>query len=153
MNCKRNKPKHHCGTRTPASCVFYNLELPDISKLKILDDCITIEETTDDIYQMLEYVFDHLNTEELGKKCLTYKTTKNRYRPNENVILIKDVLLKLEEEICKFKDRDCSEIDKCIIDKLDFKCLVDPCGENISSLSQLLQILINEICALKNPVN
>ena len=154
-NCRRNKPKHNCGVRTPSTCVFYDLELPEISKLKVLEDCITIEETTDDIYNILDFIIDGIDTNELGKKCLEYKKTKNKYRPDKEIILVKDVLLKLEEAICELKDENsdnCDVLDSCFVDKLDFKCLIDPCNENINSLSQLLQIMINEICNLKQQV-
>ena len=154
-NCRKNKPKHNCGIRTPATCVFYNLELPEISKLKVLEDCITIEETTEDIYNILDFIIDDIDTSELGKKCLDYKKSKNKYRPDKEIILVKDVLLKLEDVICELKDKDsnnCDTIDKCFVDKLDFKCLIDPCNDNINSLSQLLQILINEICDLKQQI-
>ena len=34
--------------------------------------------------------------------------------------------------------------------ELDFKCLVNSCGTPITSLKDLLQTLIDEICNLKN---
>ena len=146
MECKKNKLKYNCGVKTSARCVFYDLELPDISKLKILDDCMTIEETTDDLYSLVDLVYESLNTEELGEKCLTYKKVKNKYKPGENITLIKDVLLKFEEEICKLKTSNEDEDDTL---SLDFKCLVSPCGEQITNLKDLLQTLIDEICILK----
>lgn len=148
MKCK-TKLKHTCGTKTPSTCVFYDLELPAISKLKILEDCITIEETTEDLYNLVDFVLENIDTKDLGSKCLTYKKTKSTYNSLKEVIYVKDVLLKFEEEICKLKEIKNLNIDDIIKD-LDFKCLQDPCNENITTLSQLLQILINEICLLKN---
>lgn len=145
-NCGKNKLKHKCGIKTPATCVFYDLELPELSKLKIVEDCISVEDTTFDTYSLFESVFQSIDTKGLGEKCLTYATTKSSYEPTKDVVLVNTVLLKFEDEICKLKD---IKEEKNIIGNLDFKCLVDPCGEQIGSLTDLLQVLIKEICTLK----
>lgn len=148
MKCNNNKLKHNCGIKTPSRCVFYDLDLPEFSKLNILNDCITIEETTEDLYNLTDLVLSSIDTKDLGKQCLTYKVSQNKYKPSENIIFIKDVLLKFEEEICSLKNNNKTEVD--IIKNLDFKCLQGPCDNNIDSLETLLQVLINEICNLKS---
>lgn len=148
MKCNNNKLKHNCGIKTPSRCVFYDLDLPEFSKLNILNDCITIEETTEDLYNLTDLVLSSIDTKDLGKQCLTYEVSQNKYKPSENIIFIKDVLLKFEEEICSLKNNNKTEVD--IIKNLDFKCLQGPCDNNIDSLETLLQVLINEICNLKS---
>ena len=148
MKCNNNKLKHNCGIKTPSRCVFYDLDLPEFSKLNILNDCITIEETTEDLYNLTDLILSSIDTKDLGKQCLTYKVSQNKYKPSENIIFIKDVLLKFEEEICSLKNNNKTEVD--IIKNLDFKCLQGPCDNNIDSLETLLQVLINEICNLKS---
>ena len=148
MKCNNNKLKHNCGIKTPSRCVFYDLDLPEFSKLNILNDCITIEETTEDLYNLTDLILSSIDTKELGKQCLKYKVSKNKYKPSEDIIFIKDILLKFEEEICSLKNNNKTEVD--IIKNLDFKCLQGPCDNNIDSLETLLQVLINEICNLKS---
>ena len=148
MKCNSNKLKHNCGIKTPSRCVFYDLDLPEFSKLSILNDCITIEETTEDLYNLTDLILSSIDTKDLGKQCLNYKVSQNKYKPSENIIFIKDILLKFEEEICSLKNNNKTEVD--IIKNLDFKCLQDPCNNDINSLETLLQVIINEICNLKS---
>lgn len=150
-NCGKNKLKHKCGIKTPATCVFYELELPEISKLKILEDCISIEDTTDDTYSLIKSVFQSIDTKDLGEKCLTYETTKSSYEPTKDVVLVNTVLLKFEDEICKIKEILSDSADDSL--ELDFKCLVSPCETTITSLKDLLQVLIDAVCELKEQVN
>ena len=100
------------------------------------------------MYNLTDLVLSSIDTKDLGKQCLTYKVSQNKYKPSENIIFIKDVLLKFEEEICSLKNNNKTEVD--IIKNLDFKCLQGPCDNNIDSLETLLQVLINEICNLKS---
>lgn len=151
MKCK-TKLKHNCGIKTNARCVFYDLSLPETSKLKMVEDCLTVEETTEDLYNLVDYILESIDTSGLGEKCLTYKKSKSKYNPLVDVVYIKDVLLKLEDEICKLKEIKDVTLDD-VLANLNFKCLTDPCDENITTLTQLLQILIDEICKLKTPVN
>ena len=150
MKCSNNKLKNTCGIKTPSRCVFYDLDLPEFSKLSILNECITIEETTNDLYNITDLVLSSIDTKDLGKQCLTYKVSQNKYKPSENIIFIKDILLKFEEEICELKNETDSNSNDSL--ELDFKCLTNPCNNEINSLKDLLQILINEVCNLKNQI-
>ena len=91
MKCSNNKLKNTCGIKTPSRCVFYDLDLPEFSKLNILNDCITIEETTEDLYNLTDLILSSIDTKELGKQCLKYKVSKNKYKPFEDIIFIKDI--------------------------------------------------------------
>ena len=146
MKCSNNKLKNTCGIKTPSRCVFYDLDLPEFSKLSILNECITIEETTNDLYNITDLVLSSIDTKELGKQCLKYKVSQNKYKPFEDIVFIKDILLKFEEEICSLKEKNTSNDNSL---ELDFKCLTDSCNNQITSLKDLLQVLINEVCNLK----
>ena len=150
MKCSNNKLKNTCGIKTPSRCVFYDLDLPEFSKLSILNECITIEETTNDLYNITDLVLSSIDTKELCKQCLKYKVSQNKYKPFEDIVFIKDILLKFEEEICELKNETDSNSNDSL--ELDFKCLTNPCNNEINSLKDLLQILINEVCNLKNQI-
>lgn len=137
--CTDNQKKFNCGKKTEASCVFYKGYIPEYSEL---DSCVTIEETTEELYRNQENILKSIDTSELGDDCLDYAKTEVE---GKSVILVKDVLRVLEEKVCDLMDT--KEVDDSL--QLDFKCLVSPCGSEIESLKDLLQVLINEICALK----
>ena len=81
----------------------------------------------------------------LGKECIDYSEFQET-----NILKVNEALLTIEKEICNLKkniDDDNSSLE------LDFKCLVDPCNNNnITSLNQLLQIMIDKICNLEQRI-
>lgn len=140
MGCCDDNKKFNCGKKQPASCVFYKGYLPKYSELD--KGCATVEETTEELYRHQEQILESIDTSGLGKDCLDYPTVEV---DDKEVILVKDVLEVLEEKVCQLLD--IPEDDDTL--QLDFKCLTTPCGDEINSLKDLLQTLINEICALK----
>jgi hypothetical protein len=134
-----NKIKHTCGDSLKAECVDY--EGTTNSQSELVDEgCLSIEETTQDIYNQLEEI-DVTDIDD----CLEYTETDGK-------ILIKDVVKKHGGEICLLKEQLETLNDAAICDtnieacNLDFKCLVDSCGDDITTLGQLLQAMIDRIC-------
>lgn len=142
--CDNTNKKFNCGKKHQASCTFYKEELPKYSELE--KGCVTLEETTTELYKHQDRILKSIDTSDLGKECLEYPTVEI---DDEDVILIKDVLLVMEEKICLILDAN-EEPDTSL--ELDFKCLADPCEGQITSLNGLLQVLINEVCTLKQQV-
>lgn len=137
-NC--NKVEQTCGTTNYAACIEYEGTTNDNSILK--NDCkLSVEESTQDIYNQLEQI----NLSELGERCLEYVLEDNK-------IVVKNVLLKYEEEICDLKEKVeilettafCDiNIENC---GLDLNCLELPCENNIITVKDLFQALINKSC-------
>lgn len=134
-----NKVENTCVSGE-AACINYEGTINTQSSLDS-EDCWTIEETTQDIYEQLE----EIDLSALGEECLTYVLDAN------SKTIVKNVLLKFEEEICILK----TEInnlknkplnDMPLGDEIDTLCLVDDCGEPISTWSQLIQIIITKQC-------
>lgn len=139
-SCRDNKLKYNCGTRHNARCVSYDGNLPEFSEL---EDCVTIEETTEELYDNLQEIKDSIDLSELGKKCINYSDYKK-----DKDLKVKEAFLAIENQICLLKENN--ENDCCIdIEKLDLKCLVDPCDNPINNQTQLIQIMINQMCELK----
>lgn len=140
MKNKCNKIEDTCGTKTFATCIDYESETNEVSPLK--DDCaISVEEALNDIYTQLE----EINLSELGEKCLEYVETE------EGRIIVKNALLKFEEEICNLKDKVeelestalCkSSIENC---SLDFGTLVDSCGNTPTTFKDTIQLILDTI--------
>ena len=138
-NC--NKIENTCtGNRNFATCIEYEGTTNEQSPLK--DDCsINVEEAIQDIYNQLEETDLTL----LGD-CLEYVETE------EGKIIVKNVLLKHEQEICDLKDRLDELENRTICDLpisecgLDLDCLSLPCDTSIVTIKDLFQALINKVC-------
>ena len=138
MNC-HNKIKHTCSSTNYATCIHYESSVNTDSQYDE-NDCLSIEETTQDIYNQLE----NLDLSALGELCLEYTQASGKN-------IVKNVLLKFEEKICEYEQR-ITELENrplCEMplgDCVDTKCLVDACNENISTVGQLLQALVDLNC-------
>ncbi len=136
-NC--NKISHTCGERTYLICSEYEGTVNTDSSL-IEESCLNGQEVVQDIYNQLE----NLDLSALGELCLTYVQEDNKN-------IVKNVLLKFEEKICEYEQR-ITELENrplCEMplgDCVDTKCLVDACNENISTVGQLLQALVDLNC-------
>jgi len=143
-NCNQ-KIKHTCGNIVFADCTSYEGTVNTDSQYDE-NDCLSIEETTEDIYEQLEDIRTEINLDELGEKCLTYVPTV------EGKTIVKNVLLKHEEEICLLKERIAELEARQLCDfpitdcNLDFMCLADACGGSVTTVGELLQALITKSC-------
>lgn len=138
-NCG-NKIKNMCGEKTYATCTYYELEVPTFSTL-LDQDCITIEETTSDLYLAVGGIKSEIDLSSLGDNCLTYVQEGGKDT-------IKNVLLKYEQEICSLKNKvtyleNEAICNKIITDCVDLTGIVDACNTQISTLGELLQYLVD----------
>ena len=135
-----NKVKQTCGSEQYATCVSYEGTVNNQSSL-INDSCISIEETTQDIYDQL----GKMTTDGLGYACLAYTLDNQK-------ITIKNVLKKYEEEICSLKTQIQNIHNETFWNipiagsGLDLKCLVTPCNTTITTVKELFQALIIKDC-------
>ena len=149
--CRNNKIKCNCGTRQNARCVYYDGYLPKYSKLD--EDCVNIEETTEELYENQEKILDSIDLVKLGKECIDY----SEFQENDS-LKVKDVLLTFEKEICELKGEDtnyCNSNDNGLINlsKLDYKCLdiENTCNSNIT-VTKLIQLMVDKICNLEDRI-
>lgn len=96
MNCN-DKISNLCGTKTYAPCVFYASKLPTFSG--ITHDCVTLEDTTEDLYNILKDVREQLDLTSLGNSCLNYPLD------SQGRITTTNVLSTLEEKYCTLQER------------------------------------------------
>lgn len=140
-NCG-NKIKHTCGEKNYATCIHYEGNVPVFSGLASLVEaggCITIEETTEDQYDILEDIKSEIDLSSLGEACIEYDVDPKT---------VKSVLLQYEQEICNLKDRvntlETTAICDINITDCGLDLPTDPCNSSntISTLGQLLQYLL-----------
>lgn len=136
-NC--NKIKNTCTDSTFATCIDYENDLGE--NTNITSDCVTIDDTTKDLYELVDALYDQIDLTGLGADCITYIGSKT----------LKEVLEKYEEEICELKTR-VTELETVAICNMSIEScdlslgiLVDSCGEVPTSLSPLLQAMITQI--------
>lgn len=142
MSCN-NKIKQTCGSKVYSACVPYEKEIPEFSELSG-EGCITVEDTTEDIYKHLKDLKEEIGLSSLGQLCLTYV-------PNGQVAKVKDILSKYEEEICNLKEKVKDLEETSICDKVISKCdidltgISDQCDNPIVTLSDLFNYLIIKV--------
>ena len=133
--------KHTCGSTTYATCVSYESELPEFSEL----ECPSIEETTEELYNLVGEIKEQTDLSELGEKCLEYLLDEN------DKIVVKNVLLKFEEEICELEEKvnllETTDIcNKSIVPcSLNFGDLADTCGNQPTTLAETLQLILDTL--------
>ncbi len=137
-NCG-SKIKHTCAEKNYATCIYYELEVPDFSSL-VGEDCITLEETTEDMYTLIGDIKSEIDLSALGQDCITHGV---------NPKTVKNVLLKYEQEICDLKDRVNTLETTAICDMNITECGLtlpdNPCGGTFSTLGELLGYLLDNI--------
>jgi hypothetical protein len=135
-NCG-NKIKHTCSEKNYATCVYYELEVPSFSSL-VNEDCITLEETTEDQYNLIGGIKSEIDLSALGQDCINYGI---------NPKTVKSVLLKHEQEICDLKARvetlETTAICDINITECGLNLPDNPCGGTFSTLGELLEYLLD----------
>ena len=137
-NC--NKIYHTCGEKAFLVCSEYEGSVNTDSSLTE-ESCLNGQEVVQDIYNQLE----NLDLSALGELCLSYTTVSGKN-------IVKNVLLKFEEEICNLKEelelvknrQICDiPITECL-PNLD--CLTDACDNNITTLGEWMLAVQTKIC-------
>ena len=137
-NC--NKISHTCGERTYLICSEYEGTVNTDSSL-IEESCFNGQEVVQDIYNQL----GNLDLSALGELCLSYVQEDNKN-------IVKNVLLKFEEEICNLKEeletvknrQICSiPITECLP---DLGCLALPCETSIVTLGDWMLAVQTKLC-------
>lgn len=142
--------KHTCGDKSEAACTYYRLDVPSDSSL-INETCVTIEETTNDLYNITTSIKNDHDFSDLGDLSIEY----NESIPNKPTS--KEVAIAFEKEIDALKTSQSQQVESiCNLPiqdcDLDLKSLVDSCNIIPSTFKDLLQTLIDEIEILKNKV-
>lgn len=144
MGCKQ-KIKHTCGNKVPSTCVFYDKQVPEFSNLNE-ESCIVIEETTEDLYKLIESIKLSTDLGNFDKGCLDIQKVKDPYDKKDK-FLIKDILTALKNKVCSdsSSSSDLQNIE-FILENLDYKCLVLPCDTKPKNLFQFFQLIIDKLC-------
>ena len=139
MNCN-NKIKQTCGSTNYSTCIHYEGTVNADSAL-VDETCLDLEQTTQDIYNQLS----GLDLSALGELCLTYTKIGGK-----NVV--KNILLKFEQEICTLKEEIQTLKDRQICDipitecLPDLACLTDACNNTVTTLGEWMLAMQTKVC-------
>ncbi len=137
MRCGSKNIKGRCGEIVLSQCVDYELEVPNISSLE--GSCNSIEDTTKDIYEILD---KNLDTSGINTQCLDL--------PQDSPI--KDILGKVITKVCTDQGGRGVDFDICTVSiegcGLDLRGLDDPC--NTDQTPKTLGALLNAIISRLN---
>lgn len=142
MACNDNA-SNVCIDSTLSNCVDHKGALG--ANTTITDDCVTQSDVNTDLYAITDKIIEEQDTSGLGNLCITYPVTDGK-------ITLKSVVETNEQEICNLNTRVTAleGVNFANLDitgfNLNFECLVDPCGDPITTLGQLLQIMITQTC-------
>lgn len=145
------KLKNTCGVVSFATCTYYEDSVPVFSSL-INEDCYTVEEVIVDTYQILTSIKSELDLVDLLNNGIEYVLVDGK-------VLTNNALSKHAEEIIALK-KSVSDILTGYDGNMDItswgldtSCLVDACGDDITTLKQVLDSLITKVCTLTNSEN
>lgn len=119
MNCGRYDITDSCGDRYYATCTFYQTELPEWSSLST-QNCVTLEETTEELYEEITDIKDELDNSELTGGCINFLSEDPKQ---------KDVNIAFQEKICEISEqlnKISSPINGLFCPNLDYGDLIDP---------------------------
>lgn len=135
-----NTVKHTCPETGYATCIAYETILPEFSEL---EGCVSIEDTTTELYTLVGDIKDETDLSALGELCLSYTMVEGK-------LIVKNALLKFEEKICELETQieNLQNLNICNVSisecGLDFNGLVTECGETPQTLIEVLQLLLNQ---------
>lgn len=140
---KCNTIKATCsGELIFSTCVKYETDLPSFSELP--SGCTELDATTTELYKFIGEIKTETDLSELGESCLTYVQEGSK-------TIVKNVLLKFEEEICELTNRINILETESICTKnitacnFDFSGLVDSCGNQPSTLGETIQLILDTL--------
>lgn len=152
-----DKTKNTCGEVVSAACVRYELDIPEISPISG-NSCVTIEETTKDLYELVDKVFTKIDTTAIkSSDCVTYVLNSDGDIDPKEILKVHDTkiveLLKATGlcdscTTCPAGDEvNTNTSPNLDITKLNinFRCLADECDGTITNLKELLQAIINKL--------
>ena len=136
-----NNRKYSCGEKISSICTIYDGELPEWSELND-EICVTIEETTEELYNQVADIKESLGTSNLGGSCLQY--------PNNEDIKQKDANLVFEKTLCDLLEIVKDSSNSVLACELNYEGLVEECEDVPKNFCQFAQFILDELKKLKN---
>ena len=137
-----NKIKQTCGSTTYSSCTNFE-GTPNTQSVLYEETCLDQEVVDQDQYNQLGEIKTQIDLTELGESCLVYVL-------EEGKIVVKNALIKYEQEICTLKQQVLDLQTKGICElsivgcNLNFGNLTNSCENQPNTFGEVLQLLLNQ---------
>lgn len=142
-NC--NKVKYTCGDSVAMSeCVNFE-GTPNTQSPLHSNTCLSQEQVDQDQYNQLEDIWSQTDLSDLGNKCLSYVKVGGK-------TVVKNALLKMEQEICELKTKVVTLENRQLCDMpitsclSTLGCLALPCSSDIKTLGDWMNAVQIKIC-------
>lgn len=142
MGCE-DRVSNLCVETKSSKCIKYTGLLG--TGTKIDSPCVNQHMVNEDLYKITQELTQYQTIEEgpeIGG-CITYPTEGGETTINLALKAHRQKVCELQARIKELEEKEDVDITRL---ELNFRCLVDPCGEPIKKLGQLLQILIDKSC-------
>ena len=148
MSCI-DKIENICVEPSDAKCTVYTGKRG--VNPKTTDPCMNQHDVNKELYNSLDEIHHSLDTgyNPLEENCIEYPIEGGKVNTKDILITHRDEICTLKEKVFDLESANLHNLDITSAN-LDFKCLVDPCGDPITKLGQLLQIMINKVCSTSN---
>lgn len=143
MSCTP-KLSNTCGIMQYATCVYYEITVPAFSSL-IDEECYTVEEALADLYQLMGGIKEEIDLSALTDNGLEYTLEDGKILVKNALSDHAEAIVKLQESVSGILKGYDGNVDITTWG-LDTECLVESCGEPITDLKKLLQVLITKAC-------
>lgn len=141
MGCGKYSIKDSCGDRYYSTCTFYQTDVPEWSTLKD-QNCVTIEETTEELYKEITKIKNNLDTSEIGDDCIVYTGIGT-------TITQKQINKVHEEEICNLKTaiKNATPTNGMFCQDLNYGTLISPndCDGKPTTWCEFAQFILNKL--------
>lgn len=141
MSDCRNKISNTCISKTYATCVEIETELPEFSEIT---GCPDVEQTTSELYELVGEIKNETDLTALGNLCLEYTLTGGK-------IIVKNVLAKFEQIICEQQEQilDLQNTAICTTSivgcNFDFGTLTTNCGNIPATFGEAFQLVLDKL--------
>lgn len=141
-NC--DKVKYTCGSSIESTCTNFE-GTPNTQSPLISNNCLDQEIVDQDQYNQLGDIWGQIDLSALGSSCLTYVKVGGK-------VIVKNALLKYEQEICDLKTKVAALENRAICDipitscLTTFNCLALPCDTSIKTLGDWMKAVQIKIC-------
>jgi len=150
MSC-RDKIKDRCLKKVNATCVDYEGALSSETNLDPLD-CHTVEEVLEDMNDQLDDIYEQIDLDGIDESCIDFQEEETgKIKVKEAILALTSKLKDIMEHVgmscdnCPECEPSCNPIftEDITCLGLDFGCLVDPCGNQYTTLKDVLQGIID----------
>ena len=138
MSCK-DKISNLCADPILSTCVDHNAPLG--VNTNITDECVNQSAVNTDLYAITDKVIAGLDNSELASDCMTIPSEATT---SEIIAIYESKICELNQKVTDLEQIDYSEIDITSWGLTIPDCIVDSCSNPPTTLSDLLQIFMNQ---------